>query len=288
LAHLQRGDLLWNLAAAVVRTVFFFDPLAWLAERQLRSAQESAADALAVVKQRHDPVGYGKLLVSVARKLGPCRNIPTMSMGTAGAVMSLKKRLIAMKRFGHASTRVRAGSAVLLGTVVLLGIVPWRLAAAESKADEEPPKMKVCEKAPGFKAAAHESETCDDQMEQNLATIKIWEKKKEKQQVVIADFKVVFLAGRKATMVSSNRLESSCDLELQIGPPPDRMPGRHILDVRFTRNVAGKGRDSTVAVRIMLADGKAASTVMSAADGSEIGIEATVSPMVGPAAAKTP
>jgi len=146
LAHIRRGDLLWNLVAAVVRAVFFFHPLVWLSQRRLNLAQEVAADELAILRQRHDPVSYGKLLVSVISKLGPSRLIPTMSMGTAGSVQSLTRRLVAMANIGRASRGIIVTSGILLAAMVLLGIVPWRLVAAEPKVSEnqkEPPKVAL-------------------------------------------------------------------------------------------------------------------------------------------------
>jgi uncharacterized protein (TIGR03067 family) len=131
LAHIQRGDLLWNLATACVQTVFFFHPLVWLSQRQLNLAQEVAADELAILQQHHDPASYGTLLVSVISRLGPSRLIPTMSMGTAGSVQSLTRRLVAMTSIGRASRGVIVASGILLAATALLGIVPWQLVAAE-------------------------------------------------------------------------------------------------------------------------------------------------------------
>ena len=146
LAHIRRGDLLWGLAAAGVRAVFFFHPLVWLSQRRLNLAQEVAADELAILRQHGDPASYGKLLVSVISKIGPSRLIPTMSMGTAGSVQSLTRRLVAMANIGRASRGIIVCSVVLLVATVLLGIVPWRLVAAEPKVsgdEKEPPKVAL-------------------------------------------------------------------------------------------------------------------------------------------------
>jgi beta-lactamase regulating signal transducer with metallopeptidase domain len=144
LAHIRRSDLLWNLAAAVVRAVFFFNPLVWLSQRRLNLAQEVAADELAILRQHGDPVSYGKLLVSVISKLGPSRLIPTMSMGTAGSVQSLTRRLVAMANIGRASRGVIVSSGIILAATILLGLVPWRLVAAEPKpAKGLPPPLAI-------------------------------------------------------------------------------------------------------------------------------------------------
>ena len=134
LAHVRRGDLLWRFAARIVRAAFFFHPLVWLIERRLNLLQEIAADQSAIAHQKHDPAGYGKVLVGVVEKFGPSRLLPSMSVGTMEPVESLTRRLIAMKSFGRVSPRLVVISVVLLATTALLGLAPWRLVAAEPQA----------------------------------------------------------------------------------------------------------------------------------------------------------
>ena len=131
LAHIKRGDLLWSIAATVVQAVFFFHPLVWLARQRVNLLQEMAADELAIARQRHDPVSYGKLLVSVVGKLGPARLLSPVAMGTTGSAKTLTRRLVAMEFVGRTSSRIVVTSAILLAGVVLVGLVPWRLVAAE-------------------------------------------------------------------------------------------------------------------------------------------------------------
>ena len=145
LAHIRRGDLLWGLIASIVRAVFFFHPLAWWSERQLKLAQEVAADQLVIDRQHHEPINYAGLLVSVVGKLGHRPSVSTISVETAGTVHSLTRRLAAMTRIGQTSRRMVVSSIILLGAVVLLGLVPWRLVAAEPKESEQVPSS-VAEK----------------------------------------------------------------------------------------------------------------------------------------------
>jgi bla regulator protein blaR1 len=143
LAHIRRGDLFWGLVASLVRAVFFFHPLVWLTERRLKLAQEVAADELVVMRQHHDPIGYGKVLVSIVGKLGPRPPVPAISVETAGPAHSLTRRLVAMAYFGRTSRRVTIGSGILVGTVVLLGLVPWQLATAAPWAERDTIEMEV-------------------------------------------------------------------------------------------------------------------------------------------------
>ena len=68
---------------------FCFHPLVWLSQRRLSSAQEIAADQLAIARQKHDPVSYGKLLVTVVEKFGSRQLIPSLSVGMMEPVESL-------------------------------------------------------------------------------------------------------------------------------------------------------------------------------------------------------
>jgi polysaccharide biosynthesis/export protein len=156
LAHIKRSDLFWSVFASIVRCVFFFHPLVWPCERRQKLAQEFAADELAISIQHHDPIGYGNLLVSVVGKLGSAIGsrplISGMFLETAGPVRSLKRRLVAMSRIGRMSRRVLICSSLLFGAVILLGIIPWRLIAAEAKTKPGQnycAKISVHEQTPG-------------------------------------------------------------------------------------------------------------------------------------------
>lgn len=144
LAHACRGDLFWNLIVAGVRAVFFFHPLAWLCERQLRLSQEIAADELAISLQHNDAVGYARSLVSFVCKLDPARVLPTMSVGAAGSQQSLQRRLFAMRFVKPVSRPLALVYGVALATVAVLGVVPWTLVAAEQQtADKAEPKQAI-------------------------------------------------------------------------------------------------------------------------------------------------
>lgn len=142
LAHLSRGDLAWGMLSSLVRAIFFFHPLAWLADWQLRLTQEIAADELAMSLEQQQPVQYATLLVSIVSKLSARPLIPAMSVGTAGPHQSLQARLSAMRFMQPMSTRKVVAYCVLLGSAALLGMVPWRLVAAEPSAVTQTPPEK--------------------------------------------------------------------------------------------------------------------------------------------------
>ena len=68
LAHIQRGDWLVQMAAEVLRSVHWFNPLAWVVCRQLRHEGEQAADD-AVLNGGIEGGDYAAHLLDVARAI---------------------------------------------------------------------------------------------------------------------------------------------------------------------------------------------------------------------------
>ncbi len=62
-AHLQRGDPLANLAAAVLRSVFWFHPLVHLAASCFRADQELACDQRVIASVPHARRAYGEAML---------------------------------------------------------------------------------------------------------------------------------------------------------------------------------------------------------------------------------
>lgn len=70
LAHVRRRDWLIQTGADVARAIYWFNPLMWIACRELRRASEHACDA-AVVGSGVDAREYAAHLVDIARALRP-------------------------------------------------------------------------------------------------------------------------------------------------------------------------------------------------------------------------
>lgn len=67
LAHIRRGDWMITLAATVLRSVYWFNPLLWIACRQLRHESERACDDF-VLTSGVSGADYATHLVGVARE----------------------------------------------------------------------------------------------------------------------------------------------------------------------------------------------------------------------------
>jgi BlaR1 peptidase M56 len=138
LAHVCRRDLVWSGLAGLVRAVFFFHPLVWLAHREALVAREAACDALALRASGTRPSEYGRLLLEIARS-GPKRPFRwTSSLGMAGSTGSLKRRIKAMQRIQHSSRQPLVAWALALMAVGPTMLIPWQLVPREAIAQDSP------------------------------------------------------------------------------------------------------------------------------------------------------
>ena len=123
LVHLQRGDLWWGLLPSMAQHLFFFNPFAHLAAREYALAREAACDAAVDAGNRHCARDYGRLLV----RLGVA---PRPSAGLASASPTfhiLKRRLLMLQ---NTATTPRLVALLVIGTVAVLGVMPYRITAA--------------------------------------------------------------------------------------------------------------------------------------------------------------
>ncbi len=153
LAHIKRHDLAWSLVAAVARMVFVFHPLVWWALRRLEVAQEIAADQFVLTSFRKDICTYAEMLLAVANQPQPNGLIPVLRAGTVGRYQTLKRRITAMKSFHPTSRGVVVASVILVFLGATVGIVPWRLAAADappSAASQVPASSSIAQSVTVF------------------------------------------------------------------------------------------------------------------------------------------
>jgi beta-lactamase regulating signal transducer with metallopeptidase domain len=127
LAHVGRRDLLWSSLAAIVRAMFFFHPLVWLAHREALLAREAACDALALRASGVCPSEYGRILVDIAARGTERAAYWGAPLGMAGSAGSLKRRLIAMKKTQQPSRRRLLSWAFALLVIGVAGVIPWQL-----------------------------------------------------------------------------------------------------------------------------------------------------------------
>jgi len=93
LAHIARGDWGFQLAAEVLRILYWFNPLLWTACRRLRLESERACDDAVLARGTEAP-DYATHLLALARSLHPGRR-PGCRAGH-GPPSSLEGRIRAM------------------------------------------------------------------------------------------------------------------------------------------------------------------------------------------------
>ena len=131
LAHVQRGDWIVRLLAALVCACYWFNPLAWWSSRRLRDEQELACDDL-VLAEGAIASDYASHLLEVARSMRTPRGIVPAAVAMARP-SQLSDRLVALldERRVHSAgasrgTRVVAAAAVLALAVPLAAMTPVR------------------------------------------------------------------------------------------------------------------------------------------------------------------
>ncbi len=94
LAHIRRGDWLVQMAAVILRSAYWFNPLVWIACRRLRLESEQACDD-AVLEMGVEGSTYATELVDLARAARSQRQM-FLPAAAIARPSSLERRVIAM------------------------------------------------------------------------------------------------------------------------------------------------------------------------------------------------
>ena len=119
LGHVRRWDCLVQMLGHCARGLYWFHPLAWLAERQLRLEQEHACDDL-VLEQGANAPDYAEHLLAVTTGLSPGLWTAPVALGM-GRAEKLRRRLVRLFDAGCSHRPVRRGP-VALATALALGL----------------------------------------------------------------------------------------------------------------------------------------------------------------------
>jgi beta-lactamase regulating signal transducer with metallopeptidase domain len=134
LAHIRRGDWALQLAAEALRTVYWFNPLVWLACRRLRHESEYACDD-AVLDAGVEATDYATHLLGVAQHAIGQRD----AWASAPAIAhpsTLERRISAMlSRERNREPLTRRAWALAVGTAVVLTMPVAAITITERVAD---------------------------------------------------------------------------------------------------------------------------------------------------------
>jgi HEAT repeat protein/beta-lactamase regulating signal transducer with metallopeptidase domain len=151
LAHVKRRDCLTHMLAQVACALHWFNPLAWVAARHLRTERERACDDLVLAAGTRGP-DYADQLIEIARVMRAGR-FPAILAGASLAMAhrsELEGRLMAIldpsvPRAGLSRLRTSAATTIFaLGVLPLASLQPWQIATT----DEPQPQQATTAPAP--------------------------------------------------------------------------------------------------------------------------------------------
>ncbi|MFO1499006.1 MAG: M56 family metallopeptidase [Verrucomicrobiota bacterium] len=117
LAHIRRADIPLNWAMMAGQAMHWFNPLVWLALRQLRSDRELVCDSMVLeVLDRPEHRAYGQALLKLLERAEPAVVNPAL-LSILGHRHNLQKRIIMISEFKPA-TRTTWGLTTVLAAVV--------------------------------------------------------------------------------------------------------------------------------------------------------------------------
>jgi beta-lactamase regulating signal transducer with metallopeptidase domain len=170
LSHVKRWDFFVRLLARVSCSLYWFNPLCWLAFRQLKREQEKACDEM-VVKAGIKPSTYASHLLNMKKSIEYGHYLPSAALGMAGK-SELNERLLTILKSSINQKEVKVKTKISFIIIMLLAVAfiatakPFQAPALPG--DEGQPAMKTAQ-AP--KAPAAEDKDKDKEKD----------KKKEKE-----------------------------------------------------------------------------------------------------------
>jgi HEAT repeat protein/beta-lactamase regulating signal transducer with metallopeptidase domain len=144
LAHVKRRDCLTHVVAQLACALYWFNPLAWIAARHIRTERERACDDLVLAAGTHGP-DYAEELLEIARVMRAGR-FPALMAGATLAMAhrsQLEGRLIAIldpkvPRSGVTRFRTAIATAtVACALAPLATLQPWAVAQATAVTPSE-------------------------------------------------------------------------------------------------------------------------------------------------------
>ena len=141
LIHVRRGDLVWAMLQGVSVSLWWFNPLVWLAERLLTREAERSCDEETIAGLGCSPAMYARSLLDVMERKHQLRAAP--SLPGVRPVDITAKRLERIMRLGHGCYRQRPWWVVavwLIGCAMVLPGAAWVVAQETPK--QQPSVLK--------------------------------------------------------------------------------------------------------------------------------------------------
>ncbi|MBC8065851.1 MAG: M56 family metallopeptidase [Chlorobia bacterium] len=142
-AHIARRDLMWFGLTTVVQSLFFFNPMVWVAARCSRLDHESATDRHAMILAGVPVRTYAEMLLRAT--VVTRQNLAPGSLPVAASYRTIHRRLQAMKHFNSKPTLWRRTAIAALALLTLSLLPAYELAAAAWPGGQFPEDMALDE-----------------------------------------------------------------------------------------------------------------------------------------------
>jgi hypothetical protein len=133
LEHVKRKDVVLNWGMILIQALHWFNPLAWLAMRQLRTSRELVCDAKVLSLTREDERrDYGATLIKIAAALGRQPSRPGL-VAIFGNKKEIHRRILMLTQY-KPMTRLAA----VLSMLVLVVVITFMLTGAGKRTEQVP------------------------------------------------------------------------------------------------------------------------------------------------------
>ena len=148
LAHVRRKDYLVRWFEILVRGLFWWNPLAWWASRQLRQAEEECCDAWVLWALPESQRSYGKALLRTVEFLADRPVVPVAGTAFGGSHVKRRIEMIVKRQLN----RKMSWGALLV--VILLGVCVLPV-AAQKRPDADAGARGLADREPAQNNATH-------------------------------------------------------------------------------------------------------------------------------------
>lgn len=160
LAHVARWDAAANLAQIVVQALFFFHPLVWWTNRQVRRERENCCDETVIAGLGADPKLYGQAIVDTLVAEYEASQ-PAPSLAVTGGLKNVEERIETILSPNRKFFRRPSRAAVITAMLLAACAVPTALVLTVRGQPPTQPKAESAKQAaaPAVKTAAAKHRT---------------------------------------------------------------------------------------------------------------------------------
>ncbi|WDV44600.1 M23/M56 family metallopeptidase [Clostridiaceae bacterium M8S5] len=140
LAHHKRRDLLLFWILAILKSIYWFNPLVWLGFKVMKNDCEICCDTVALNYISEDKkIQYGKTILSLISKSMETKNIGIVE-GTIGTKYSLKRRIKMIAKFRKNAVKATFATVMIVGVLGVMFLTSAKGEVKNSEYEKDIPK----------------------------------------------------------------------------------------------------------------------------------------------------